>query len=37
VEAVTAAGVRTECVPQRGGGKTPVRISVIVITQIAPS
>jgi IS5 family transposase len=25
VEAVTAAGVRTECVPQRGGGKTPER------------
>jgi len=25
VEVVTAAGVRTECVPQRGGGKTPER------------
>jgi IS5 family transposase len=25
VEAVTAAGVRTECVPQRGGRKTPER------------
>ena len=25
VQVVTAAGVRTECVPQRGGGKTPER------------
>ncbi len=27
VAVVTAAGVRTECVPQRGGGKTPERMA----------